>query len=88
MKSTATYTPISCGIYDQLELYAMRRQTIQLELIDDSRRLIRTQGIIEDLWARDGVEYGRLKDGQEFRLDELMTVNGQAIEAESCLFMK
>jgi thiopurine S-methyltransferase len=63
----ATYIPIDCSLYDHYEAAATLRQQVELRLVDGSSRT----GRIVDLQVKDKVEWMRLEDGQEIRLDHI-----------------
>jgi len=70
------YTPIACGLYDQLEIWAMHKQVLQLRLQGTDQTPQEVKGILVDLWAENGIEYARLESGLQFRLDQLDTIDG------------
>ena len=67
-----TYEPIACGLYDHLEIFAMRKQEVQIVLHDGTS----FTDTIQTLEARKGDgEYMVLISGREIRLDALQRVN-------------
>ncbi|MBL7952130.1 MAG: methyltransferase domain-containing protein [Flavobacteriales bacterium] len=66
-KPTA-YEPIDCNFYDHFEAAATLKETVRFGLRDGSER----EGIIVDLFVREHIEWMRLKDGSEIRLDEVI----------------
>lgn len=70
------YTPIACGLYEELELLAMHRQRCQIVYRFNDRPTIITS-VIRDLFTRRGEEFLVLCDGTQIRLDALMRVNGR-----------
>ena len=76
-----TYTPISCSLYDELELRAMRGKMVDIVLTDGQQ----LSDQIETLETRknDG-EYLILKSGKEFRLDKLKSVDNLPFNGSSC----
>lgn len=80
MATQEDYQPISCSFYDELEARATTRQVCTL--------LYRTEpdtppstytGIITDLFIKEKVEYLRLEDGFELRLDALVAVDDKEL---------
>lgn len=71
------YTPISCALYDELELAAMRKTPVSIELANGDIVHV----IIRTLEARkhDG-EYLITESGLEIRLDEIGLFNGKPFE--------
>lgn len=70
-----TYQSIGCSYYDQLEAYATRRTRCTIVLKKNDREQT-AEGVIVDLFARDGAEYLKLDNGTVVRLDHLVSVNG------------
>lgn len=71
----AEYRPIACSLHDELQLRAMRGGTHTVEWSDDHGARRSIHGPIVDVFAREGVEYLRLDDGLEIRLDRLIRVD-------------
>ncbi|WP_178862177.1 Rho-binding antiterminator [Thiomicrorhabdus cannonii] len=69
---------ISCALYDQLELFCMRHQPVNLEFHDVDGGSMRVNIKIANLYVRDGREYLMDDSGQEYLLDNLVKV--EAIE--------
>lgn len=72
----ADYIPISCSLHDELEAAATLRQMCDV-VYGTGGDKTETNGVIDDLYARDGVEYLRLDSGLEIRLDHLIRLNGK-----------
>ena len=64
------YTPVSCDIHSELELFAMRRTRIKFVLTDGDERI---EGIISDFKVEGGGEYLVLDNGESIRLDRIKT---------------
>ena len=74
------YTPISCELYDELELAALRKTAVTLALADG----VIDHVIIKNLETRkDDGEYMITESGLEIRLDEIISFNGKPFE-EKC----
>lgn len=80
-----TYTPIACGLYDMLELAAMRRQYIDIEYqdVDAGGELKSLRAFVEDLWAKNGEEFIKLTNGTVIRLDRMTKIDHYQDEVES-----
>lgn len=80
METPPRYQPISCSFYDELEARATlgRPCTLVYRTEADSPP-VSYQGIIADLFIRDKVEYLRLQDGFELRLDALLAVDDKEL---------
>lgn len=63
----SAYVPVDCSLYDHYEAAATLKSRVQLSLTDGSV----VPGIITDLFVRDRVEWMRLDDGREIRLDTI-----------------
>jgi Rho-binding antiterminator len=70
------YQPISCSFYNRLEQLAISKMPVPLVYRDDEELCSLPQAIIEDVFMREKVEYLRLSNGTEIRLDRLFSVNG------------
>lgn len=54
--------PISCHLYDQLEVAAMRKQKVRLRFEPPHSETI-FEGVITDLFSRSGEEFFKAKNG-------------------------
>jgi Rho-binding antiterminator len=78
--STPAYTPISCSFYDELEARATTGQPCTLTYRTEPDTPPSTyHGTIQDLFIKDKVEYLRLSDGFELRLDALVAVDDKEL---------
>ena len=77
------YIPISCTFYDRLEEWATLRKECEIEYRQDSEKIKSIQGRIVDFFIKEGIEYLKLKSGEEIRLDYLISVNGETLP-KSC----
>ena len=70
----SSYTPISCSLYDELELLAMRKQPVELELHSGETLKL----VIKTFKARkDEGEFLLGVAGEEIRLDQIAKVDGK-----------
>jgi len=76
----AEYRPISCSLHDELESASTLRKLCDVVYRVAGVDTV-TTGRIVDLYAREGVEYLLLDNGQEIRLDYLVRLNGQSFGA-------
>ena len=65
------YQPVSCDLHSQLELLAMHKTPVSIDLKDSNHSLI---GVIVDFIIHDGAEYLILDSGEEARLDTILSV--------------
>ncbi|MEM8897389.1 MAG: Rho-binding antiterminator [Bacteroidota bacterium] len=79
------YTPIACGLYDQLEIWAMRRKEVSI-VYDDGHGPVTISDRIKDLTQKDKAECMVLEQHEEIiRLDDLISVEGISFaSAEAC----
>jgi Rho-binding antiterminator len=74
------YQPISCSFYDELEARATTGQSCTLTYrLEPDTPPSTYQGVISDLFIKDKVEYLRLQDGFELRLDGLVAVDDKEL---------
>ncbi|MBW7842206.1 MAG: hypothetical protein H3C40_05735 [Ignavibacterium sp.] len=75
------YKPIACGLYDELELRALRKQRVKIIFLNakDNNELI--ECIITDLFSKDNTEYLKTDNGRIIRLDNI-------IEMDNIIFNK
>jgi Rho-binding antiterminator len=71
------YEPIDCADHDRLESLATLRQIARISYRNDAGEMREVEDLIEDLYARDGVEYLRTAGGEELRLDWLESVDAK-----------
>ena len=77
-----TYSPLSCGLYDELEALATTGMTVTIQFFIDGV-IAEESGKIVDIFSRDKAEFLRMANGVEIRLDEIFSVNGKPFTA-SC----
>lgn len=83
------YTPIACGLHDELQLRAMRRATVDLTASRQNGHRESLRGRVLDVLTRDGAEFlvvELLEDASrvELRLDHLISVDGLDFQAGHC----
>jgi Rho-binding antiterminator len=74
------YRPISCSLYDQLERFAVGKQSVDLiyrsEAGNQTDELITLKTRILDVFSRNKQEFIRLEGGEEVRLDLIVRADG------------
>jgi Rho-binding antiterminator len=75
------YKPIACGLYDELELRALRKQKGSLAFLNDNGETETIECIISDLFSKDKTEFLRTTDERIIRLDDI-------VELDNILFNK
>jgi Rho-binding antiterminator len=71
------YEPIDCSDHDKLEALATLRQVARISYRSEDGGTDQVEDLIQDIYARDGVEYLRTAGGRELRLDALVSVDGK-----------
>ena len=76
------YNPIACGLYDHLEIWAMRRKEVSI-IYDAGNGPVRITDRIKDLTQKDKAECMVLEKHEEIiRLDDLISVEGISFSSE------
>ena len=75
MSELGDYTPISCDLYDQLEMLAMRKSSVSMRIQRDGN-IQRIAGVIEKMETRKDGEFITLDYGTEIRLDQILDAQG------------
>lgn len=70
------YTPIACGLYDELELRALRKKIIKLTFQNDKNDNEIIECIIADLFSKDKIEFLKTNDRRIIRLDDVLELDG------------
>ena len=75
-----SYHPISCSLYDELEMMAMRRTSVQIETINENGGASKADGIIRTFQTNeDKEEFLLLENGEKIRLDRIHALNGKDV---------
>ncbi len=70
---TDFYIPVNCDWYDYLEIYAMRKTIVNIEVkTAENTKIITTR--IQDLETKNKEEFAHLEDGTKLRLDKIMSI--------------
>jgi len=69
------YKPIACGLYDELELRALRKQKVNLLFFNDKNENESIDCVIADLFSKDKIEYLKTNDGRVIRLDNIIEMD-------------
>ena len=68
------YQPIDCNYYDRLEAWATTGAVCTIVFTTENG-LKEVSARIEDLYTKEKVEYMKMDNGMEMRLDTLVSVN-------------
>ncbi|MFT4971223.1 MAG: Rho-binding antiterminator [Paraglaciecola sp.] len=74
------YQPISCDFYDELELLAMRKTVAKIVIRKEEDGVEEISNVIKTLYTKNKEEFLVLENGNEIRLDKLVSVNGIALK--------
>ena len=75
------YKGIACGLYDELELRALRKQKVTLTILNDNSETEIIKCVIADLFSKDKIEFLKTTEGKTIRLDDI-------VELDNILFNK
>ena len=73
MNPSHPYQPVSCGLYDQVEVFATFRTEVEL-VIETEAGQETIVGVIVDVNTRKDGEYLKLENGREIRLDRVRSL--------------
>lgn len=73
------YIPISCDFYDELELWALRKTNCKIVYLNDANERQTIEGVIENLFTKEKIEFMLLENGFQLRLDRLVSVNDKPL---------
>lgn len=73
------YIPINCNFYDELEALAVLKKETVIQYYNDQGAALEKTARILDFFIRDKVEYMKLSDATDIRLDYLIAVDGKAL---------
>lgn len=76
MTMDKNYKPIACGLYDELEIRALRKQKTKITFRNKPGNIQTLDCVISDLFAKDKVEYLKTSDSTIIRLDDILEVDG------------
>ena len=65
------YCPLSCELSDRLEEIALLKRHCIITYSNEQNQFIQVNGQIVDIYAADGADWCKLKDGQVIRLDRI-----------------
>lgn len=73
------YVPVSCDFHDQLEALATLREVAQILYCDETGQEVEVSDYIVDVYAAHKADFIKLKNGAEIRLDQIISVNNNAV---------
>ena len=75
----SVYKPIDCNFYDILEALAIKKRYVRIQYKTELHEFQTIDAMIKDLYIKQGFEYMLLANGQEVRLDYLISVDGHYV---------
>lgn len=70
------YKPIACGLHDELELRALRKNKVKISFLEEAGNVKTISCIIVDIFSKDKVEYLKTDEGIVIRLDDILEFDG------------
>lgn len=74
--SNQPYHPIDCSFYDRIEAAIVLRTPVLLEFVEADNSPVTKQIHLINTRIADGEEYVILENGQEVRMDRIISLNG------------
>ncbi len=69
------YQPINCNYYDEIVLIIMRKRKCWIHFYNEEGQEEKIEKLILDVYAREQIEYLKLEDGREIRLDRIIALD-------------
>jgi len=69
------YKPLACGLYDELELRALRKEPVKLTFKNSNNQVVIFECIIIDLFSKNKTEFLKTDDGKIIRLDDVVELD-------------
>lgn len=81
------YKRIPCGVYDQLEIVAMRKTNVTIRYRDETMKEFVIKDVISNLKSIDKIEYAIFSSGLKIRLDWILQMDDMVIQDESGCYL-
>ncbi len=79
------YIPINCEFLERLEFWCLKKIPCQIVYRQGNfPRDLEIETIITDIFSRDKAEFISLENGEEIRLDRIVSVNAYELPKNSC----
>jgi len=79
------YIPINCEFFERLELWCLQKTFCSIVYRQGNfPRDIELQAVISDIICREKADYMILDNGDEIRLDKIVSVNDYELPKNSC----
>ncbi|GAB4398533.1 MAG: hypothetical protein OHK0053_17380 [Microscillaceae bacterium] len=79
-----SYQPIACGLYDQLEAWAVKRIEVEIVLEAENGLPQTLHQRIDTLKTLSGIEYMTLANQMTIRLDQIVSIDGLLFKDQAC----
>lgn len=66
---------LACGLYDQLEIFSMRKTKVEMIYIDVDGKEFENEGVITDIIAKEGVEYIIFNNQKQIKTQDIIKIN-------------
>ena len=83
MNSKKKYTPINCSFYDVLESHATIGDWVIIRIRTENEGVHEISDRITNLETRQGEEFLILESGNVYRLDAIVSINGESLNEPS-----
>ena len=67
---------LACGLYDQLEIFSMRKTRVEIYYINIDGDELKEEGIITDIISKDGIELIVFNNEKHIKTQDIIAVNG------------
>ncbi len=83
------YVPVNCTFYDILEEAVVLKRPNTLQIIEKSKTTTLSNCVITDLYSSESVEFMTTKEGNTYRLDQIVSINGVLLDdfSNGCYLM-
>lgn len=77
MELSTTYNPVDPDFYGIIDNLKLKDQKLKVFFFEDDLELNSYEGRIDEVAKADQLEYLKLKNGEQVRLDRIITLNGR-----------
>ena len=67
---------LACGLYDQLEVFSMRKTKVEITYINTDGDELKDEGVITDIIAKEGIEIIVFNNEKQIKTQDIISVNG------------
>ena len=66
---------LACGLYDQLEIFSMRKTKVEVKYINSNGEELRFEGVINDIVSNKGIESIIINSNKNIKTQDIIAVN-------------